>query len=666
MKNKLEELLDQIDAADEAYYNKGSSKLEDARYDKLRKELQEIDPSNPRLVRVGAEVRDTILQKRKLTISMGSLNKALNEQEFEQYLQNNFYKAGISKTEQLHASLKMDGGSFELTYKEGRLVQAVSRGDGIVGEDITANALKFKNLPKVAAIKDHLFTGHIRGEVVLTMDDWLAVDPDKASNPRNLAVGISRRKDGTQSEYLSFYAINIVVDEKTFTWSSTFKTWTEDESSRLLKRMNFEPIKYMVGNKDEIWLWYLTVQKERNTYPFWIDGVVVKINSVEKQQALGESGGCPKGQVAIKFDAEGAETILRGTTLQVGQTGAIVPVANFDPVRLGGATVSNANLCNWDNIASLDVGIGDKIRVIKAGDIIPRIMEVTERCRKGVRCEIIKPSACPVCFGKVGYKSNVSGEESTAIYCLNEHCSAVVIGKIQKYITSLDIQGIGDGVIKSLVDQNILKKPSDLYLLDENIAHVDISGKVRLGEKRAEKILTAIRNKKELTLPEFLGSLGIFGLGKRRVQLIMDALPDALEELESWFGSILSDNATQCGIPNIGARIHEELVNQKENILQYIKNGVTIKKKEIKQQSTNKKHMKEQYQICITGALSKGRKEYQQLIEEAGHIFAPSITKSVTHLCVSDKSEGSTKTAKAEKLGIPVIDEAGLIELLGS
>ena len=654
MKNRLEELLDQIDTADEAYYNKGSSKLEDARYDKLRKELQELDPSNPRLIRVGAEVRDSILQKKKHSIQMSSLNKALTRSELDSYIKNTWYKNGISEGELLHASLKMDGGSVSLEYKDGRLVSAITRGDGLVGEDITANALKFKNLPRVIVHNKNQtvcdpFTGFVRGEIVLENDDWKEVDPEQSTNPRNLAVGIARRKDGTQSELIKFYAFSLSVLQT-----------TEAEVLGQLEYFGFDIPPNTTGTVEEVWKWYLDQQKFRNTLPYWIDGVVVKINDIKKQQALGESGGCPKGQVAIKFDAEGAETILRGVTLQVGQTGAIVPVANFDSVRLGGATVSNANLCNWENIRNLDIAINDTIRVIKAGDIIPRIMEVLAQPIK--RICISLPTKCPVCFGKIGYKSNVSGEESTAIYCLNEHCPAVVIGKIQKYITSLDIQGIGDGVIKSLVDQNILKKPSDLYLLDENIAHVDISGKVRLGEKRAEKILTAIRNKKELTLPEFLGSLGIFGLGKRRVQLIMDALPEEFETLEDWISSDkLLKHAENAGIPNIGARIYEELVNQKENILQYIENGVTIKKKEIKQH----KNMEKQYSICITGTLDLPREEYQQMIEDAGHIFATAITKSVTHLCVADPTKVTTKTSKAQKLGIPIIDAEELLKLIG-
>jgi DNA ligase (NAD+) len=371
--NRLKEVQDLIDKADDAYYTHGKSVMEDSRYDKLKLELQTLNPTDARLTRVGSRIKDNILQKRNHTVPMGSQGKALNEGEWNDWISNNLVKAGVSADIELHASLKMDGGSFSLEYKDGRLVCAISRGDGLVGEDITANAINFKGIPPMVTIDGKLFNGFVRGEVILLEDDWDKVDPNKDSNPRNLAVGIARRKDGTQSELLTFCSFRMFDDDGHPAGK------TEQGMLNLLSKVGFTVPPDYVGNSKQVWDWYICVQADRAKYPFWIDGVVVKVNDIEKQLALGESSNCPKGQVAIKFEAEGATTVLRAVTLQVGHTGAIVPVANFDPVRIGGTTVLNATLCNWENIETLGVAIGDTISVIKAGDIIPRIMEVVSQ-----------------------------------------------------------------------------------------------------------------------------------------------------------------------------------------------------------------------------------------------------------------------------------------------
>jgi len=644
----LTELQTLIDKADAAYYTYGNSIMEDARYDKLKAELKTLNPSDPRLLSVGASIRDTILQKKAHTIPMGSQDKVLNEAEYRTWINNHIPDGTV-----LHASHKMDGGSFSLEYKDGRLVSAISRGDGTMGEDVTANAVKFKNVPTSAILPNgKMFSGFIRGEVVLTMDDWLEVDPNQTSNPRSLAVGISRRKDGLQAEYLKFYAFRIFdADGELFGDS-------ESEMSQVLIKMGFTIAPYMTGKADDVWNWHQKVYSERQSLPYWIDGTVVKVNDLEKQLAMGTAANdCPKGQIAIKFEAEGGKTILRNVTYQVGHTGAIVPVANFDTVRIGGTNITNATLCNWEYIETLDVCIGDEIFVIKAGDIIPRIMEVTRKGTK--RTPIPAPTKCPVCGSNVERKSNVSGEESTTIYCSNDRCPSVVTGRIERYVKSLDIQGIGSNLVESLVNDLGVKDPSDLYILHKKsneLANLTLSGGVRFGEKRAEKLLEEIEKKRELTLSDFLGSLGIFGLGKRRVATIQAAVPGVLDTLDDWFTPKLVQHAQSAGVPNIASRIYAELTKQKSVILNYITKGVIIMKNQVKSTGANV--------ICITGALSNPKSHYQALIEQHGDVYTNTFSKAVTHLVAADVNSGSSKLQKAAKQGTKVISEDDLLALL--
>jgi len=647
---RIEELRRLIDRADDAYYTTGNAIFEDAKYDALKAELKTLNPSDARLVSVGSAIKSSILQKTKHTVPMGSLGKCMNEQEWKDWLRN----SGLASAD-FHASLKMDGGSFSLEFRDGRLVSAISRGDGLVGEDVTANAINFKNVPTYVTRNGKLFSGFVRGEVVLLNEDWEKVDPTKDSNPRNLAVGIARRKDGSQSEYLSFYAF------RAFDATGTIISLGETIVSQQLESMGFTVAPYTYGNADYVWKFFTKTQTERSKLDFWIDGVVVKLDAIPTQLSMGESGGCPKGQIAIKFDAEGETSVLRGVTLQVGHTGAICPVANFDPVRIGGTTITNATLCNWENISTLDVAIGDKIAVIKAGDIIPRIMEVVEKGKN--RKPIPEPTECPVCGGKVGRRQNTSGEESAVIYCQNDDCPAVITGRIDKYLSSLDIQGVGTNLIESLVKDLGVNDASDLYLLRNQrnqLASLILSGKVRLGEKRADKFLEEIEKRRTITLSEFLGSLGIFGLGKRRVTLIQQALPGELDTLNDWFTDVLVKNAAQAGVKNMAQGIHDELVKNKTYIYKFIKNGLVIGQPQPKAQLKAGAFL-----ICITGALSKPKSVFQKMIEDAGHGYTDTFSKTVTHLVAADPDSGSSKLEKAKKAGTKVIGEADLIKLVG-
>jgi DNA ligase (NAD+) len=314
---RLSELRRLIDAADDAYYTHGNATVEDALYDAWKNELAPHDPGDPRLTRVGARIQEALLQKREHTIPMGSLSKATNLGEFQKWVK------GIGATDKrLHASYKMDGGSFSFELRNGRLVSAISRGDGLVGEDITANALKFRGLPAQCRIGDTPFTGFMRGEVILTTEDWSEqVDPDVLSNPRNCCFGIARRKNGRQCELLQVFAFRV------FDSDGHPLRATETEQTQLMREMGFNCTPAFTGTPEEVWQWYLKTQAARAALPYWIDGIVVKLDDIAEQLALGETDQRPKGQVALKFEAEGAVSCIRGVTISVGHTGAIVLTA---------------------------------------------------------------------------------------------------------------------------------------------------------------------------------------------------------------------------------------------------------------------------------------------------------------------------------------------------
>lgn len=648
MTDRLTTLRSQIDEADHAYYTKGHSPYEDALYDAWKEELKKLNPDDVRLHTVGATVRDTILSKKSHKIPMGSQFKAVNLEEFTYWVNQ------VKPADDFHASYKMDGSSFSFEYVDGRLVSAVSRGDGAIGEDITANAYLFKGLPKVCKLPSGKpFTGYIRGEVILLLDDWKIADPELLSNPRNVATGIARRKDGAQSDLITVYAFRIFDAEGTPLGTS------EAEQSKLLKQLGCFPAPYVTGTAAEVWQWYLDTQVKRSSLQFWIDGIVVKVNDLKQQAGFGEVDDRPKGQIAVKFEAEGADTILRDVVLSTGFTGAIVPTAVFDPVTIGGTQVANASLCNWENIAKLEIGIGDKIRVIKAGDIIPRIMEVVETHHTEV---YPAPKACPVCGGEVGSRNNTGGESGAILYCLNAGCSAKLFGKIKKFLDSLGVLGIGDNLIQSLITDMGVKDPADLYVLHERsdeMANLKLSGKVRLGEKRTQKFLEELDKRKQLTLPQFLGSLGVFGLGVRRVELIQEAANHSMDQLDNWFNGSLVKYANEFGIPNIATRLQADLLEIRSLIEKFKTNGITIIATEIKPQVKPGAFI-----ICITGSLSKPKAYFWDKITAAGHIGSDEFSKQVTHLVAADPSGSSSKLQKARKQGIPILSEIELETLL--
>jgi DNA ligase (NAD+) len=662
--SRITTLRNLILKAKHAYYYSNEPVMSDAEYDALEDELRLLDANDPVLALVGSPVpTNTMLTKARHSIPMGSQSKVNSEEEFRSWCAKNEVRA-------IHASLKGDGASAAAYYRDGQLVQAISRGDGAIGEDITANALRFKGLPAWVGAQDAGFSGAVRFEVILTVDDWTQIDPSRSKNPRNAGNGIMGRKNGHQSDCLTIFAFDL--DEVRDGRSVEFRT--ESEKTARLAELGFNVIQHAVYEAvDDAIDYFKNVGVSRDSLPIWIDGVVMKVDDIAKQRLLGVTSGRPKGQIAWKFDSSGAETVLEGVVVSGGHTGGLYPTAQLRPVDIGGTTVSNASLANYDEIERLDVAIGDSVWVVKANDIIPKIIRVTQRA--AIRQPILAPAICPFCGGEVGRRRTTGGEDGVIIECRNAECPKKSTGKIRRWIASLDILGIGDVVLESMIDRFDLADAADLYTLraraDEMadlVTHADRD--LRLGVKRTASILDAIDATRTLTLSQFLGSLGLEHLGKRRVELMIKSSGGLLDRLEDWRSGLLRDpqNAVKAGVPNIGGAIQDGIDAMTTVIDKLIAAGVTAAPVARVADGSEALETASLKTICISGKLPSGKKksDYEQPLLAAGYELVEDVTKGLHYLVLADPASTSSKAEKARKLAVEVISEEQLLQMVAT
>ncbi len=660
--SRVHELQNLIIKAKQAYYYGGNPIITDAEYDALEDELRQLAPNDPLLALVGAPVSAaSMLQKARHRIPMGSQNKVNTREEFATWYAKSVGEGAV------HASIKGDGASAAAYYEGGQLRQAISRGDGVEGEDITANAAKFAGLPVVVHTPEgEPFEGAVRFEAILTVDNWAKVDPARSKNPRNAGNGIMGRKSGEHAELLSCYAFSL--DEKRAGEPVVFTT--ESERIARLCALGFQVIQNAVcATVEDAIAYYDEVVTTRDELPFWIDGVVFKVDNLERQASLGITANRPKGQVAWKFDSKGEETTLLDYSISVGHTGALIPTAHLEPVEIGGTTVSNALLNNWDEIERLDVAVGDRVWLIKANDIIPKIVQVRERPES--RQLIPKPTKCPVCGAKVRRRKNTKGLEGVMIECQNDDCPARSVGKLKRWIKALDITGIGDVVRHALVEQLGIEDAGGLYRLKDEFEKlsqlvINQDKQLRLGEKRAQTIVDAVERTRELTLVQFLGSLGIDRLAQRRVELMIGQAGGALDTLEDWRSGKLRDDAelaARAGVPTVGSAIQDSIDGQSDVIDHLLEAGVVISGTGVVAADPVGGAGKT---LCITGKLPSGKKkgDYAEGLRAIGIELVDSVSKGLDYLVLADPASNSSKAQKARKFGVTLIDETQLEALL--
>lgn len=644
--------------AKQAYYYGGEPIMEDREYDALEDELRLLHPDDAVLSIVGAPVPpDSMLQKAVHRISMGSQSKVNSAEEFLTWYNKSCPGQAVN------VSLKGDGASAAAYYDGGVLTQVVSRGDGQVGEDITANASKFKGLPVVLP---EPFSGAIRLEVILTVDDWGIVDPLRSKNPRNAGSGIMGRKNGRQAELLTCFAFDI--DETTNGGLRGFRTETEKLERLVELGVNTIGSRLCLSPAQTV-AYYEEIAKKRSELPIWIDGIVIKVDDLAIQTSLGATAGKPKGQIAWKFDSAGAESRLISVSITGGHTGALIPVADLEPVEIGGTTVKSASLANWDEVRRLGLSIGDFVWVIKANDIIPKVISVTKKSESPLPINV--PECCPFCDGPVGRRVNSGGDEGVIVECQNEDCPKKSIGKLKRWIKSVDMQGIGDSVRHALVEQMGIEDAAGLYTLVHHrraLADlvINVEKDLRLGEKRADTIIEGIEAKRSLSLELFLGSLGIDRLGTRRVQLLVAAAGGRLNRLSDFQCGLLREPsfAEEVGVPNTGAALQDGIDEMRDLILALLAAGVVVQDATVSLEDSDK--IADLETVCISGKLPSGKKksDYKEALLNSGYLLVDQVKLGLTYLVLADPSSMSSKAAKARKLAIQIISEEELEGLI--
>ena len=631
---RISELENLITRYQKSYYD-GEGEISDAEFDKLWDELKALDPANPILHKVGADSGN--FQKIHHVMPMGSQEKAANPEQFLAWAEKHKYDEYL-------VEYKLDGASLELQYENGYLKRAVTRGDGTIGDDITANARKMGGV-NAAIYKDGLlvpFTGGIRGEVIMTHEVHKTHFPDKA-NCRNAANGLMKRKDGKGSEFLKL----IVYDALSTDGKSFFNY--EEEKIRWLMDCGFNVVKLVICKSPERVIAYRAkVMEERASLEYDIDGLVIKERTINLADASRDR---PDRQIAFKFSLEEAVTTLREVEWSVSG-GTYTPVAIFDEVELNGTRVQRASLANPDTLRKLGVAIGSHVVVVKRGEIIPKIESVVEE--KGLETKAIEfPQVCEVCGTKLV-------DEGSRLFCPNKNCSKRVLHQLLKFQQVVDIRDLGETLITSLFNDGRLKSISDIYSLQiEELVPYFLNEESMEADKKslgAEKVYNSIQNHRRMRLATFVGAFDIEGVGETSAEKLIASGFDTLEKL---LAASEDQIASVYGFAEIMAHIIVEgLAENAAEMRSLVSSGV-IELEEVGGGLLAGKS------FCFTGELvTMKRADAEQLVKKNGGNIKSSVTKDLSYLVTNDTASGSSKNVKAAKLGIPVIDEKQFLELL--
>lgn len=625
--DRVIELESLVQQARHDYYN-GSATVSDEVYDAWIDELSELQHDSPAVTSIGAAPVSE-WPKAQHRIPMGSLNKINTLEELTTWLLG----TGSQKYAPVLVTEKLDGISIAVDYVKGAFSRAVTRGDGVVGEDISPNVVRMQGLPGKLPKS---FTGTLRGEIVLTKSDHARHFPQYA-NPRNAASGIAKRYDGQGCEHLTimFYR---VADGLDFDSEGEMFSWIVDQG---FKVPNWYVTAMTPGIKTPHDLWLEYQQSKRATLDYEIDGLVVSINDMAAQMALGEVDNRPKGAVAFKFAAMTRESVLRRIDWQVGATGRVTPVGVFDPVRLVGAEITNASLYNVAYIQKLGLDVGATILIARAQDVIPRIAAV----RKPTGTVAAYPLVCPTCSGA----TQMDGEY---LVCTNTaECPAQAVGRVKRYLGVLNIKEWGEVLIERLVETKLVSDVADLYLVTEKqLADLD-----RMGAKSAAKVVSTLRAKMEIPLDTLIGAVSIPLCGPSSIKLAMDAGFDTLDKLRA---ANIEQLSSVDGLGPVKAASIWTWLQKNQGLLEKLfKAGVTIEGK-IHGTLTGKS-------VCFTGSSSRPRGDLEEIVKRAGGEVKTSVGKKLTYLVMADPKSASSKAQAARKNGTQCISEETLLELAG-
>lgn len=646
------ELRSIIEKHNHNYYDLDSPTIEDDEYDALMRELRGIEQQYPELAlpdsptqRVGGTVNSTF-EKVTHTVQMGSLQDIFSEEEVRSFL------AGVMEqgADEFVVEPKIDGLSVSLEYRDGVFVRGSTRGDGFVGEDITANLKTIRSIPlKLDGAPEFL---EVRGEVYMSKKSFGALCEEQErngdplpKNPRNAAAGSLRQKDSsvTAKRRLDIFCFNIQqIEGKELS--------THSQSLEYIKSLGFcvIPDFRVCHTADEVVGRIREIGEQRKSLPFDIDGAVVKVNSFALRTEIGSTTKVPKWAVAFKYPPEEKETTLNEIEINVGRTGALTPVAIFDPVQLAGTTVSRAILHNQDMITDKDIRVGDRIVVRKAGDIIPEVVRSVSH-RDGSEPYFI-PNVCPICGAEA-----LRDEDEAVIRCQNIDCPAQLARSIEHFASrsAMNIEGLGEAIVQQLLDHGFVRNVADLYELDVQTV-MQITG----GVKSAENLIASIERSKGSGLDRLVFALGIRGIGQRAAVLlcekfgdmesIMNALPLEICAIDG-FGQIMADSVYSALREPHRIRLIERLREH----------GVNMNYSSSKVSDSLAGKV-----FVLTGTLpTLTRDQAKQMIEQRGGKCSSSVSKKTSFVLAGE--EAGSKLTKAQELGLAIISESDFLDMIG-
>lgn len=663
--HEIDALRDEIRRHEHLYYVMDAPELSDADFDHLMQELKKLEDAHPALVtpdsptqRVGGKPREGFI-KVEHSRPMLSLDNAFNEQELRNWERRVRELAGTDKIEYV-CELKMDGLSLALWYRAGKLERGITRGDGSIGEDVTSNVRTMRSVPLSIAAAVLKKAGlpadfEARGEIIMPIASFERMNEDRErqnlsrfANPRNAAAGTIRMLEPNivAQRRLDFYAYFLLVDGR-------YYPEKHSDALKALTQAGFKvnPQHTIARNVDELLEFIANGEQIRDKLPYEIDGIVIKVNSTRLQERLGFTGKAPRWAIAYKYAARSGVTQVEDILVQVGRTGKLTPVAALKPVSIGGTTVTRATLHNQDEIDRLDVKIGDWVMVERGGDVIPKVVKVVSDKEHPRGHKLFHmPERCPVCGSHI---VRVEGEADHR--CINANCPAKLRESILHFASRsvMNIEGMGESMVNQLADRGLVKDVGDIYeLTKEKLLTLE-----RIADKSAQNLLDEIEQSRKLPLERVIYGLGIRFVGERTAEFLsehfgsMDALMEAsVEELQE---------VNEVG-PRIAESIREffaERRNQKlvEHLRKYL--NFTGKKKHRGTALAGKT-------FVLTGTLANySRDAAKQMIEDAGGKVSGSVSKKTDYV-VAGEDPGS-KLDKARELGVNVISEAEMLELVG-
>ena len=669
VKKKIESLRDEIRKHDYNYYILNQPTIGDERYDKLVKELEKLEAENPELItpdsptqRVSKDLTKEF-KPVKHKVPMLSLANTYSEEELNDF--DRRVREALPENEKVEYTVefKIDGASVSLNYINGMLKTAATRGDGIVGEEITANVKTIKSIPLKLTNREKLPHKlndiEVRGEIFMNIKDFIKLNKNRSergeklfANPRNSSAGTLKLQDSKEvaKRPLNNFVYTLISTEE--------ELKSQQENLDILKKMGFRvnPHYKLCKNIDEVITVCRKFESMREKLEYQIDGAVVKVNSIKQQNILGSIAKSPRWAVAFKFKSRQAFTIINDITWQVGRTGAITPVAELEPVFLAGSTISRATLHNFDEIQRKDIRVGDKVVIEKGGDVIPKVVSVVLAERKKNSKPTKAPTKCPTCSSPL-----FKPENEVAYYCENTECPDQVKGRLEHFASrgAMDIEGLGEALIDLFVSKGFLRNHADIYKLKDGryeLIQID-----RLGEKSVDNLLQSIEKSKNQPFDKVLFALGIRYVGA-----------GAAKKLASHFNSI--DNLMKAGVEEITSvyEIGESIAN---SVKQFFSNKSNIQAiQQLKKSGLQFASVKEKMQVkantffsnktfVLTGTLNNfTREEAGLMIERLGGKVASSVSKNTDFVLAGDKA--GSKLTKAKDLGVKVLNEDEFTKLL--